>query len=219
MICVCDCGLGHTRVVFTGIVLDIGTVQALEPLAGDLRLTVATQRLPLDRVAIGDSIAVSGVCLTVIDHRANQFTADVSRETLAVTTLHRLVVGSPVNLELALRVGDALGGHLVSGHVDGLAQLVSTVDDARSRRLRFRLPAELARFIAVKGSVTVDGVSLTVNAVADSEFEVNLIPHTLAVTTLGQLRAGDAVNIEIDQMARYAERLLGFERSVTHQGS
>jgi len=205
--------------VFTGIVLDIGTVQALESLAGDLRLTITTQRLPLERVAIGDSVAVSGVCLTVISRTANQFAADVSRETLAVTTLHRLVVGSRVNLELALRVGDPLGGHLVSGHVDGLAQLVSAVEDARSRRLRFRLPAELARFVAVKGSVTIDGVSLTVNAVDTCEFELNLIPHTLTVTTLGQLRAGDAVNIEIDQMARYAERLLGFERSVTHQGS
>ncbi len=219
MICVCGCGLGHTRAVFTGIVLDIGTVQALESLAGDLRLTITTQRLPLERVAIGDSVAVSGVCLTVISRTANQFAADVSRETLAVTTLHRLVVGSRVNLELALRVGDPLGGHLVSGHVDGLAQLVSAVEDARSRRLRFRLPAELARFVAVKGSVTIDGVSLTVNAVDTCEFELNLIPHTLTVTTLGQLRAGDAVNIEIDQMARYAERLLGFERSVTHQGS
>ncbi|HPF26133.1 MAG TPA: riboflavin synthase [Steroidobacteraceae bacterium] len=205
--------------MFTGIVLDIGTVQALESLAGDLRLTITTQRLPLERVAIGDSVAVSGVCLTVISRTANQFAADVSRETLAVTTLHRLVVGSRVNLELALRVGDPLGGHLVSGHVDGLAQLVSAVEDARSRRLRFRLPAELARFVAVKGSVTIDGVSLTVNAVDTCEFELNLIPHTLTVTTLGQLRAGDAVNIEIDQMARYAERLLGFERSVTHQGS
>lgn len=219
MICVCGCGLGHTRAVFTGIVLEIGTVQALESLAGDLRLTITTQRLPLERVAIGDSVAVSGVCLTVISRTANQFAADVSRETLAVTTLHRLVVGSRVNLELALRVGDPLGGHLVSGHVDGLAQLVSAVEDARSRRLRFRLPAELARFVAVKGSVTIDGVSLTVNAVDTCEFELNLIPHTLTVTTLGQLRAGDAVNIEIDQMARYAERLLGFERSVTHQGS
>ncbi|MBK6597982.1 MAG: riboflavin synthase [Proteobacteria bacterium] len=204
--------------MFTGIVLDFGTVREVEPLAGDLRLTVGTRKLDLANVGIGDSVAVNGVCLTVIACGPRHFVADVSRETLAVTTLHQLAQNTAVNLELALRVGDPLGGHLVSGHVDGVGQVVSCHDDARSQRLRFRVPAALARYVAVKGSVTVDGVSLTVNAVTDSEFDVNIIPHTQQMTTLGQLRPGDLVNVEIDQMARYAERLLGLSAAQPVQG-
>ncbi len=198
--------------MFTGIVTDIGTIAALEARDGDLRLVVSVTRLPLDRTAVGDSIAVSGVCLTVTELRGRNFAADVSRETLNMTTLGGLTAGSRVNLEAALRAGDPLGGHLVSGHVDGVAEVVGAEADARSLRLRFRAPAALARYIARKGSVTIDGVSLTVNDVAGAEFGVNLIPHTQDVTTLGALRIGDRVNVEIDQMARYAERLLGIEK-------
>jgi riboflavin synthase len=199
--------------MFTGIVTDIGRIEALEQRGGDVRLVVGVTSLPLARMAPGDSIAVAGVCLTATELRAAAFAADVSRETLDHTTLGGLVAGSAVNLEAALRAGDPLGGHLVSGHVDGTAVVVDAAPDARSLRLRFRVPDALARYIARKGSVTVDGVSLTVNEVAGSEFGVNLIPHTQQVTTLGKLRTGDAVNLEIDQMARYAERLLSADRS------
>jgi riboflavin synthase len=197
--------------MFTGIVTDIGRIEALEPRGGDVRLVVGVTRLPLARMTIGDSIAVAGVCLTATELRERVFAADVSLETLGLTTLGALAVGSPVNLEAALRAGDPLGGHLVSGHVDGLGQVVAATADARSLRLRFRVAPELSRYIARKGSVTVDGVSLTVNDVAGHEFGVNLIPHTQEVTTLGRLAVGDRVNIEIDQMARYAERLLGVD--------
>jgi riboflavin synthase len=197
--------------LFTGIVTDIGRIQALEPRGGDVRLVVAVTALPLARMSLGDSIAVAGVCLTATDLQANRFAADVSRETLSLTTLGALAVGSRVNLEAALRAGDPLGGHLVSGHVDGVATVQSAETEARSLRLRFRVPTGLARYIARKGSVTIDGVSLTVNDVAGEEFGVNLIPHTQEVTTLGGLKTGDRVNIEIDQMARYAERLLGVD--------
>lgn len=197
--------------MFTGIVQDIGTIAALEPRGGDTRLRIAVERLDLGRIAQGDSICVQGCCVTAlaVDARGRTFEADLSRETLSLTTLGDLRPGSPVNLEPALRAGDPLGGHLVSGHVDGIAAVVSRSQDARSLRLVFEAPAALARYIARKGSVSVDGVSLTVNEVDGARFGVNLIPHTQAVTTLGRLDVGSRVNVEVDAIARYVERLLG----------
>ena len=194
--------------MFTGIVQDIGEVRALEARGGDVRLAIGCRQLDLSRVALGDSICVQGCCLTVTERSGTSFAADVSRETLSVTTLGDLVVGSPVNLEPSLRAGDPLGGHLVSGHVDGVARVVAVTPEARSVRLRIEVPAQLARYIARKGSVAVDGVSLTVNEVEGPVFGVNIIPHTLSVTTLGTLGAGTRVNLEVDQVARYLERLL-----------
>jgi riboflavin synthase len=194
--------------MFTGIVQDVGRILALERLGGDTRLTVGVDRLDLSRAAIGDSIAVAGVCLTAVGLEARAFSADVSRETLTITTIGDWRVGRRVNLEPALRAGEALGGHLVSGHVDGVAELQTRLGDARSQRFRMRVPAALARYVARKGSVALDGVSLTVNAVERQEFEVNLVPHTLAETTLGELVVGDRVNLEVDLIARYTERLL-----------
>ena len=195
--------------MFTGIVQSIGTVTALEAREGDLRLGVDAPAIDLVRRRLGDSIAVAGVCLTVSGCTPQGFVADVSRETLELTTIGRWRVGDAVNLEAALRAGDALGGHLVSGHVDGCAALLECVADARSQRLRFHAPAGLQRYLARKGSVALDGVSLTVNEVGGADFAVNLVPHTLAATTLAALRPGVQVNLEIDIMARYAERLLG----------
>jgi riboflavin synthase len=194
--------------MFTGIVQDIGKVQAREARGGDVRLVIAVDRLSLDRTAIGDSISIQGVCLTVTSLAANGFSADVSRETLSLTTLGDLTVGSPVNLEPALRAGDPLGGHLVSGHVDGVGRVVSLAEDARSLRVDFEAPAKLTRYLAPKGSITIDGVSLTINEVTGSRFGVNLIPHTRDVTTLGRVTPNTRVNLEIDQVARYVERLL-----------
>ena len=195
--------------MFTGIVQAMGAVAGLEPRGGDLRLAIDMAGIDLGRAQLGDSIAVAGVCLTVAERTPHGFVADVSRETLQLTTVSQWRTGDRVNLEAALRAGDALGGHLVSGHIDGRAELLARSGDARSERFRFRAPAELARYLARKGSVALDGVSLTVNEVAGHEFGVNLIPHTLAVTTLGMLRTGDPVNLEIDIIARYAERLIG----------
>ena len=194
--------------MFTGIVQDIGHIQSLEARGGDLRLVIACQRLDTARLAEGDSVSVQGCCLTALEIRGRTFAADLSRETLALTTLGELRAGAPVNLEPALRAGDALGGHLVSGHVDGIAQVLSVSGDARSTRLVIGVPTALARFLAAKGSVAVDGVSLTVNEVGDTSFGVNIIPHTQAVTTLGGLTAGARVNVEVDQVARYLARLL-----------
>jgi riboflavin synthase len=194
--------------LFTGIVQDIGEVRSLEARGGDVRLTIACHHLDLARVQVGDSICVQGCCLTVTERPGQAFAADVSRETLSLTTLGDLVAGSPVNLEPALRAGDPLGGHLVSGHVDGVARVVAVGGDARSLRLRIAVPAPLARYIARKGSVALDGVSLTVNEVEGAVFGVNIIPHTQAVTTLGRLTVGSRVNLEVDQFARYLERML-----------
>jgi riboflavin synthase len=190
--------------MFTGIVQDVGEIRAIGTGAnGERRVTVGTAALDLSRCATGDSIAVAGVCLTAIDLGPGVFTADVSRETLAVTTAGQWRVGQRVNLEAALRVGDALGGHIVSGHVDGLTELLALQPDAQ-----WLVPEPLARYIARKGAVTLDGVSLTVNAVLGVRFDVNIIPHTRAVTTLGALLPGAVANLEVDLMARYAERLL-----------
>jgi riboflavin synthase len=194
--------------MFTGIVQSLGEVVAVEPRGGDLRLRIAAPGIDSARLALGDSVACAGCCLTVVAHEGQVFTADISLETLAITTLADWRVGQPINLEPALRAGDALGGHLVSGHVDGLAELLSRHDDGRSLRMRWRAPAPLARFIAAKGSVALDGVSLTVNEVAGAEFGVNIIPHTQRVTTLGALAPGVRVNLEIDVIARYAARLM-----------
>jgi riboflavin synthase len=195
--------------VFTGIVQDVGTVRARENRGGDAHMVIAFDRLKSTDFRIGDSICVQGCCLTAVELLDDAFSADVSRETLSLTTLGDLAVGSPVNLEPSLRAGDSLGGHLVSGHVDGLAEIVSISGDARSSRIKIAVPQPLARYIARKGSVAVDGVSLTVNEVEGNTFGVNIIPHTQTVTTLGRLRAGSRVNLEIDQVARYVERLLG----------
>jgi riboflavin synthase len=195
--------------VFTGIIQDIGRVASIEAHGQDLRMAIAVTSLSLGNQAIGDSIAVSGVCLTICGFAEQGFVADLSRETLDVTTAGAWRIGQRVNLEPALRLGEALGGHLVSGHVDGVAELLERAPDERSERLKFRVPHGLARYIARKGSVTLDGVSLTVNDVAGDCFGVNLIPHTLKHTTFGTSAIGAGVNLEVDQMARYAERLLG----------
>lgn len=195
--------------MFTGIIQAVGRIVASEARGGDRRLIVETAALDLADVSEGDSIAVSGVCLTALDITGNTFAADVSIETLNLTTIGQLQVGDAVNLEKALRLADRLGGHLVSGHVDGLATVVSIHDEGRSQRWTFQVPATLARYIASKGSVCLDGVSLTVNEVDGCRFGVNLIPHTQTVTTFGARRVGDRLNIEVDLMARYAERLSG----------
>lgn len=194
--------------MFTGIVQDVGQIVTLERRGGDVRLRIAVDRLSLAATRAGDSIAVSGVCLTALEIDAKGFSADVSNETLSLTTLGALEVGSRVNLEPALKAGDALGGHLVSGHVDGLGEVLEVREDARSVRMRFGCPPALAKYFARKGSVAIDGVSLTINDVGPTEFSVNLIPHTQEVTTLGEFKPGRRVNLEVDQVARYVERLL-----------
>jgi riboflavin synthase len=198
--------------MFTGIVQEIGEIRRSETRSGadggaDRRLEIACTTIPRERLELGASVAVDGVCLTVAAHGAGSFFADVSGETLAVTTLGARQSGARVNLEPALRAGDSLGGHWVSGHVDGLAEVFSTTADARSLRVELAAPAALARYVARKGSVTLDGVSLTVNEVDGVRFTINLIPHTLEVTTLGGLRPGARLNLEIDVLARYVERL------------
>jgi len=198
--------------MFTGIVTDIGEVLAAAPRAGELtRLRIACH-FPLDDIADGASIACAGCCLTVVakgrDGNRAWFAVDAAAETLAVTTVGTWRPGTRVNLERSLKIGDELGGHLVSGHVDGLAEVTARENLAEAVRFTLRAPPALARFIAQKGSVALDGVSLTVNAVEGDSFSVLIIPHTLQVTTLGTLEAGDRVNLEIDQMARYAARLM-----------
>ncbi|WP_341209971.1 riboflavin synthase [uncultured Sphingomonas sp.] len=195
--------------MFTGIVTDIGTIESVEE-RGDRRVTIATA---YDTAAIdlGASIACSGVCLTVVDTRPGHFVVDVSGETVARTARDQWQAGRRLNLERAMKLGDELGGHIVTGHVDGVAEVIDVSADGDSRRIGFRVDAALAPFLATKGSVTIDGVSLTVNAVRDegdgTHFAVNLIPHTQAVTTLGALEAGRAVNVEIDVLARYLQRM------------
>lgn len=194
--------------MFTGIIQAIGRIERLEPRGGDVRLTIDAGKLPIERVALGDSIAVNGVCLTAVALSPRGFSADASRETLALTTLGTLAPGSPVNLETALTLATPLGGHLVSGHVDGVGTLIEQTEDARSWRLRIEAPADLARYIAPKGSICVDGTSLTVNRVEGAVFELNIVPHTLQETIIGGYRAGTRVNLEVDLIARYLERLL-----------
>jgi riboflavin synthase len=194
--------------MFTGIVVATGRVTSLTEKGGDLELGVDAAALDLERIAVGDSVSVQGACLTVARKEGTRIFADVSRETMAKTTLGSLGMGSLVNLEPSLRAGDALGGHWVSGHVDAVGKLRGLLQDARSWRLEFELPLPLMRFVAPKGSICVNGVSLTVNNVDGRRFDVNIIPHTIKVTTLGELKIGDDVNIEIDVIARYLERLM-----------
>lgn len=195
--------------MFTGIIQSVGRLVRLEPRGGDVRLVVDTAGLDLTDVQLGDSIAVSGVCLTAVTLDAHGFGADVSNETLSLTTLGQLKAGDRVNLEKALRLADRLGGHLVSGHVDGVGKVVSITPDGRSQRWTFEVPAAIARYIAAKGSVCIDGTSLTVNEVGGARFGVNLIPHTVEHTAFHARRVGDPVNIEVDVIARYVERLVG----------
>ncbi len=194
--------------MFTGIVQAVGKLVACENRHGDKRLRIHTADLDLSDVILGDSIATNGVCLTVVALPGDGFWADVSVETLDYSTLGTLKNGSSVNLEKALRASDRLGGHIVSGHVDGVGEIVSIHTDARSIRYRLRAPAELARYIAHKGSVCVDGVSLTVNKVEGAEFELNIVPHTQQKTLFGEYKNGTTVNLEVDVIARYLERLL-----------
>ena len=195
--------------MFTGIIEGVGRLAARDTLGGDVRFTFDVGTLPFENVQMGESIAINGVCLTVIAYDATRFQADASTETLGLTTLGQLSDGAVINLERAMRPTDRLGGHLVSGHVDGLGQVLSVHDDARAQRWRFAAPAALLRYIAKKGSICVDGVSLTVNEVDEQGFEVALIPHTVANTAFAATAVGSAVNLEIDLVARYVERLLG----------
>lgn len=194
--------------MFTGIVQAVGTVRAVSSKGGDVELMIDAGTLGLESVALGDSISVGGCCLTATSIEGSCFTADVSRETLNVTTLRDWRAGVRVNLEKALCAGQALGGHYVTGHVDGIATVVAMENDGRSHRVTFEVPSELARYIARKGSAAIDGVSLTVNDVEGLRFGVNLIPHTLTATTLGEYRLGTGVNLEVDIIARYLERLV-----------
>jgi len=193
--------------MFTGIIQSVGRIATRTARGGDAFVEIDAAGLDLGDVAIGDSIAVAGVCLTAVALDGPRFAADVSAETLKLTTLGTLAAGTAVNLEKALRLADRLGGHLVSGHVDGVGHVVSVHDDGVSQRWTFSVPPALSRYIAVKGSIAIDGTSLTVNEVDGDTFGVTLIPHTIGATTFGERRAGDAVNLEVDLVARYVERL------------
>ncbi|MFS8063282.1 MAG: riboflavin synthase [Luteimonas sp.] len=194
--------------MFTGLVEGVGALVARDLRGGDARLRIGVGTLPFDRVDMGESISVNGVCLTVVAFDTAHFQADASNETLALTTLGALPLGHALNLERAMRPDDRLGGHLVSGHVDGVGQVLQVVDDARAQRWTIAAPKPLLRYIAQKGSICVDGVSLTVNAVDAAGFHVALVPHTIAHTAFTQTTVGDAVNLEVDLVARYVERLL-----------
>ncbi len=194
--------------MFTGIIQASGKISALEERGGDLRLQVNTGELDLGNLQLGDSIAVNGVCLTAIEFDAGSFAADVSTETLSATTLGDLVTGSLVNLERSLTLADSLGGHLVSGHVDGVGHVISLLPDARSTRIGFEIDPSLSCYVARKGSVSVDGTSLTVNDVTENRFFVNIVPHTAERTIMGRYEEGTRVNIEVDLVARYIERLI-----------
>ena len=194
--------------MFTGIVETIGTIKSTKRLGGDVRITVNAPDFSSRVVNLGDSIAINGVCLTVIEHEGSDFAFDVSMESINHTLIGDWQAGVKVNLEMALLPTTRLGGHLVSGHVDGLATLVSMTEDARSWRMEFELPEDLKKYVAKKGSITINGTSLTVNSVKDKLFDINVIPHTFEVTTLGDIQPGEQVHIEVDLIARYLERLL-----------
>ncbi len=204
--------------MFTGIIQAVGAVKQLQKQGGDVLLQITCAAFDFEQIALGDSIAVNGVCLTVVQKSGDGFGADVSVETLEHTSLKQLASGAPVNLECAATPTTPLGGHLVSGHVDGVGEIVALREEARSTRYAVRVPAELAKYIAKKGSVCIDGVSLTVNDVSGAEFGINIIPHTQQHTIFAQYRKGSAVNIEVDVIARYVERLLLGERAA-EQGS
>ena len=194
--------------MFTGIISAIGNVVGLEPRGGDVRLTIETGSLSLADVSLGDSIACNGGCLTAVELTGQGFIADVSVETLSLTTIGNWNAGSRINLEKAMQATDRFGGHIVSGHVDGIGEVVALEGDARSWRFRLRAPRDIAKYIAQKGSITVDGTSLTVNVVEGSEFELNIVPHTMLHTVIGDYKVGTKVNLEVDLVARYLERLL-----------
>jgi riboflavin synthase len=203
--------------MFTGIIEAVGTIGGLEPRGGDVRLGVDCPGLDLSGAAVGDSIAVNGACLTAVVLTGKGFAADVSRETLSLTTLGGLKPGSPVNLERALTLSRPLGGHLVSGHVDGVGEVESSGEDGRSWRFVFRMPESLSRYVAKKGSICVDGVSLTVNEVDARRFGVNIVPHTMEATVFSEYRPGTKVNLEVDVVARYLERLLAGDDGLTRE--
>ena len=199
--------------MFTGIIESVGHVQQITPRSGDVRLTIATAKLDLRDVKLGDSIATNGICLTVIELTGQGFVADVSNETLRRTSLGTWKVGTPVNLEKALMPTSRLGGHIVSGHVDGLGEIVSFKPDARSLQYQVKAPDELAKYIAEKGSITVDGISLTVNAIDGAIFSLNIVPHTAQETNVNAWKVGTIINLEVDLLARYLERLLLGEKA------
>lgn len=206
--------------MFTGIIQTVGKVVALQPSNGDLRLRIESADIVKNDIALGDSIATNGVCLTVVDLPGDGFWADVSRETIAFTTISQWKIGDAVNLEKALTPQARLGGHIVSGHVDGVGEVIRRSEDARSIRFTLRAPDTLAKYIAHKGSICVDGISLTVNAVNGAEFELNIVPHTARMTICGNYQSGTRVNLEVDVIARYLERLLLGEKAAhaTTQG-
>lgn len=199
--------------MFTGIIEKVGAIRDMQPKGGDMRLVIETGSELLEGTALGDSIAVNGVCLTAVEFGGDSFSADVSRETITLTSLAALSRGSSVNLERALTLSTRLGGHLVSGHVDGLGEVVERYDDARSVHFKIKAPDDLAKYIAHKGSITVDGTSLTVNKIDGAVFELNIVPHTLQETIMGNYRVGTKVNLEVDVIARYLERLLMGEKA------
>jgi len=203
--------------MFTGIIEATGNIQNLEWVAGDVRAVITSDELDLSDVQVGDSICVSGVCLTAIEIKDKSFAVDISNETLALTSFAALEEGARVNLEKAMQPSSRFGGHIVSGHVDGLAELLLRKPDARSERLVFRAPENLKKYIAAKGSVCLEGISLTVNEVSDNQFGINIIPHTAEVTTFAELSEGDKVNLEVDLVSRYLERMLAVEKQ--EQGS
>ncbi len=205
--------------MFTGIIQAIGTLASMESRGGDMALHIRAEKLRMEDVQLGNSIATNGVCLTVTGLPGDGYIADLSRESLSLTTLGDLRPGAPVNLEKALTLADHLGGHLVSGHVDGVGRVLDRQEDARSIRFRIEAPAELARYIAHKGSICVDGVSLTVNAVDGNQFELNIVPHTVKETVINGYQPGTRVNLEVDLIARYLERLLLGEKAAEPQGS
>ena len=194
--------------MFTGIIESVGRIKRIEPVGGDMRLHVDVGSLDMKDVKLGDSIAVNGVCLTAIEFDNQHFAADVSNETITLTSLKDIAVGSEVNLEKALLPTTRLGGHLVSGHVDGLGEVISIKEESRSIQLMIRAPEELKHYIAMKGSVCIDGTSLTVNKVTDADFEINIVPHTQQQTVIKNYKPGTKVNLEVDLIARYLERLL-----------
>jgi riboflavin synthase len=194
--------------MFTGIIEAVGRIKSIEPVGGDIRLHVDVGSLDMDDVQLGDSIAVNGVCLTAIEFDNKHFVADVSNETITLTSLKGLAIGSEVNLEKALLPTTRLGGHLVSGHVDGLGEVLSIKEESRSIQLIIRAPDELKHYIAMKGSICIDGTSLTVNKVANTDFEINIVPHTQQQTIIKNYKPGTRVNLEVDLIARYLERLL-----------
>jgi len=195
--------------MFTGIVQATGTIEALAPRGGDVRVRVACPEFRPDDSGVGESISVNGICLTAVEIDEKSFAADVSRETLANTTLGDLATGDPVNLERSLTLTTPLGGHLVTGHVDGVGEILTARNDGRSVRYRLRSPSSLARYIARKGSICIDGISLTVNEVNGADFDVNIVPHTMEVTNVATWHSGSKVNLEVDLVARYLERLVG----------